>query len=66
MEKLYTVEEAAGALRLSKWTIAKWLSEGKLPRTKIGSRTVIRESDLQAFVARCNAPAVEEATPCAK
>jgi hypothetical protein len=30
------------------------LSKGKLRRTKVGSRTMIRESDLQAFIAGCN------------
>lgn len=55
MEKLFSVEEAARELGgLSKFTIHAWLSSGKLRRTKVGSRTMIRESDLQAFVANCN------------
>jgi len=47
MEALYSVEEAARKLGgLSKWTIHAWLAQGKLRRTKIGRRTLIRESEL--------------------
>jgi len=55
--KLYSVEDAALFLGgISKWTVHAWLAKGKLQRTKIGSRTMIRESDLQSFIARCNPP----------
>ncbi|MGI4981302.1 MAG: helix-turn-helix domain-containing protein [Janthinobacterium lividum] len=51
MERLLTVGEAAQALGgISKYTVQAWLSSGKLQRTKVGSRTMIRESDLQAVV----------------
>jgi excisionase family DNA binding protein len=54
-DKLYSVEDAAQYLGgLSKYTIHAWLSQGKLARTKVGSRTMIRESDLQAYVDACN------------
>jgi len=47
METLYSVEQAAQKLGgISKWTIHAWLSSGKLRRTKVGSRTMIRESEL--------------------
>jgi len=47
MDNLFSVEEAAKRLGgLSKWTIYKWLTEGKLLRTKVGGRTMIRESEL--------------------
>jgi hypothetical protein len=32
------------------------MAKGKLPRTKVGSRTMIRECDLQSFIERCNPP----------
>jgi excisionase family DNA binding protein len=55
MEKLLTVDEAARALGgLSKYTIHAWLSKGRLQRTKIGSRTMIRESELDRFVREQN------------
>ena len=54
-DRLYSVEDAAQYLGgLSKYTIHAWLSSGKLRRTKVGSRTMLRESDLQSFIDRCN------------
>jgi excisionase family DNA binding protein len=51
MEKLFSVEEAARELGgLSKYTIHAWLSSGKLRRTKVGSRTMIRESELERVI----------------
>lgn len=51
MEALLSVEEAARKLGgLSKYTIQAWLSSGKLRRTKVGSRTMIRESELQRVI----------------
>jgi excisionase family DNA binding protein len=51
MEALYSVDEAARWLGgLSKYTIHAWLSSGKLRRTKVGRRTMIRESDLLKMV----------------
>jgi excisionase family DNA binding protein len=35
---------------ISPWTIHAWLSKGKLRRTKVGSRTMIRESELQRVI----------------
>ena len=47
MDSLRSVEEAARRLGgLSKYTIHAWLAKGKLRRTKVGSRTMIRESEL--------------------
>jgi len=57
MDTLHSVEEAARRLGgLSKYTIHAWLSSGKLRRTKVGSRTMIRESELQRFVEDQNKP----------
>ena len=48
---LLSVEQAALRLGgLSKWTIYAWLSQGKLQRTKVGSRTMIRESELAKVI----------------
>ena len=50
-ERLYSVPDAAKRLGgLSKWTIYSWLSQGKLRRTKVGGRTMIRESELAKVV----------------
>lgn len=51
LERLLSVEEAARALGgISKWTVHAWLSQGKLRRTKVGGRTMIRESELQKVI----------------
>lgn len=47
LEKLFSIPKAAEHVGLSKFTIQTWLSKGKLLRTKVGSRTMIRESELQ-------------------
>ena len=52
MENLLSVEEVAHRLGgLSKYTVHAWLSSGKLRRTKIGSRTMVRESELARLIA---------------
>jgi excisionase family DNA binding protein len=51
MDELLSVEEAARRLGgLSKYTIEAWLSKGKLMRTKVGRRTMIRASELQRVI----------------
>jgi hypothetical protein len=48
--KLHSIESAAEFLGgLSPWTIRAWLSQGKLTRIKIGSRTMVREAELVAL-----------------
>ncbi len=51
MEKLFSVTEAAEVLGgISKWTVHSWLSKGRLQRTKVGGRTMIRESELARVI----------------
>jgi excisionase family DNA binding protein len=51
MDALLSVDEAARRLGgLSKYTMHAWLSRGRLRRTKVGSRTMIRESELQRVI----------------
>jgi excisionase family DNA binding protein len=51
MDALLSIDEAARRLGgLSKYTIHAWLSKGKLRRTKVGSRTMIRESELERVI----------------
>jgi len=66
MEELLSIEQAAQRLGgISKWTVHAWLGKGRLRRTKVGSRTMIRESDLQAFIAECN-PQTDSSQPRTK
>jgi excisionase family DNA binding protein len=51
MDELLSIHEAARRLGgLSKYTIHAWLSQGRIQRTKVGSRTMIRESELQRVI----------------
>lgn len=51
MDALISVEEAARRLGgISKWTVHAWLSQGRLQRTKVGGRTMIRESELHKVI----------------
>lgn len=51
MDILISVEEAARRLGgISKSTIHAWLSQGKLQRTKVGSRTMINETELAKVI----------------
>jgi excisionase family DNA binding protein len=51
LEKLFSVKDAAEALGgISKWTIHNWLSKGRIQRTKVGGRTMIRQSELQKMI----------------
>jgi excisionase family DNA binding protein len=51
MEQLFSIEEVARRLGgISKWTVHAWLSQGRLQRTKVGGRTMIRESELQKVI----------------
>jgi excisionase family DNA binding protein len=51
MDSLLSIAEAAKLLGgISKWTLHAWLSQGRLQRTKVGSRTMIRESELQKVI----------------
>lgn len=51
MDQLLSIPEAAKRLGgISKWTVHAWLSQGKLQRTKVGGRTMIRESELQKVI----------------
>jgi excisionase family DNA binding protein len=50
-DQLLSVSEAARKLGgISVWTVHAWLSQGRLQRTKIGGRTMIRESQLAKVI----------------
>jgi excisionase family DNA binding protein len=51
MDNLLPVSEVSKRLGgISKWTVYAWLSQGKLRRTKVGGRTMIRESELAKVI----------------
>jgi excisionase family DNA binding protein len=46
-----TVDEAAAYLTVSRATVWRLLKSKSLPRVRIGTRTVVRRVDLEAFLA---------------
>jgi len=48
----YRIEDAASALGVGRTLIYKMISEGLLTRVKIGKRSLIAVSELDAFLAR--------------
>jgi excisionase family DNA binding protein len=51
MDDLLSVSEVARRLGgISKWTVYAWLSQGRMERTKVGGRTMIRESELSKVI----------------
>jgi excisionase family DNA binding protein len=51
MDNLLSIDEAARKLGgVSKYTVHAWLSKGKIMRSKVGSRTMIRESEIDRFI----------------
>jgi excisionase family DNA binding protein len=49
-ELLPVTEFAKECGGISKWTVHAWLSQGKIRRTKVGSRTMIRRSELKRVI----------------
>lgn len=51
MDELCSISAGARTLGgLSEHTINKWLTEGKLTRVKIGSRTMLKVAELQQII----------------
>jgi len=51
LEPLLSIEEAARRLGgVSPNTISAWLVQGRMQRTKVGGRTMIRESELAKVI----------------
>jgi len=52
VETYHSIQEAAEVMRCSPNTVAQWLSQGRLRRTKAGTRTLIARSDIDEFLRR--------------
>ena len=50
MRALKSVEEAAGILGISKWTVRSYIREGKLQPVRIGRRVLLAEEEIERFV----------------
>jgi excisionase family DNA binding protein len=49
-ERLFSAEEVAEHLGMSRYTIGEWLRSGRLKGRRIGRFWRIKESDLEAFI----------------
>jgi excisionase family DNA binding protein len=49
-EPYYTVKEVAERFKVSRQAVYDWISEGRLRAVKVGNRTRIPQSAIQAFV----------------
>jgi excisionase family DNA binding protein len=49
-QPLYTIPEAARALKVGRSTIYRAAKSGRLKLSKVGHRTVIRRPDLEAMI----------------
>ncbi len=56
MRALKSIEEAAGLLRISKWTVRAYIRDGKLRAIRLGRRVLIEESELERLIASGKAP----------
>ena len=50
MRALKSVEEAAGLLGISKWTVRSYIKAGKLRAVRLGRRVLMEESELERLV----------------
>jgi excisionase family DNA binding protein len=50
VDKIYTIEQAAGILLIKPRTMREWIRQGKVRAFKIGDLVRIHEEDLQEFI----------------
>src|SRR2546429_4444011 len=51
MKPLKSVEEAAGLLGISPWTVRGYIRDGKIKPVRLGRRVLVEEAELERFVA---------------
>jgi excisionase family DNA binding protein len=63
MKPLKSVEEAAGLLGISPWTVRSYMRDGKLRAVRLGRRVLVEETELERFVAEGKTVAAKPASP---
>jgi excisionase family DNA binding protein len=56
MRALKNIDEAAGLLGISPWTVRAWIRIGKLRPVRLGRRVLLSESELERLVAESQEP----------
>lgn len=64
MRPLKSIEEAAGLLRVSPWTVRAWIRHKKLRPVRLGRRVLLSEEELERLVLEAQQP--REAQPEAR
>jgi len=63
MKHLFSVGEAAAVLRISPWTVRAYIGKGKLAPVRLGRRVLLKEEELERFVATAKSvPTVSSVT----
>ncbi|HMH05960.1 MAG TPA: helix-turn-helix domain-containing protein [Terriglobales bacterium] len=52
MQGLKNIDEVAGLLGISPWTVRAYIRDGKLVPVRIGRRVLMEETELERFIAR--------------
>lgn len=53
---MLSVGEAARILGISKWTVRRYIRDGKIPPVRIGRRVLLADDELDRFVSACQQP----------
>jgi excisionase family DNA binding protein len=61
VKALRSVDEAAGLLGISKWTVRAYIRAGKLQAVRLGRRVLLREEELERLVVESQQPQNGEA-----
>jgi excisionase family DNA binding protein len=56
VKKLLSVEDAAGLLGISKWTVRSYIRDGRLKPVRLGRRVLLAEDELERLVAEGQEP----------
>jgi excisionase family DNA binding protein len=59
MDNLLSVEKTAEVLSISPWTVRAWITKGKLGSTKLGSRRLVPQSEIEKLIANGRMAAVD-------
>jgi len=59
MDNLLSVEKTAEVLSISPWTVRAWITKGKLGSTKLGSRRLVPQSEIEKLIAKGTIAAVD-------
>lgn len=56
-ERYLTDDETSKALKISRWTLQEYRTNGRIPYVMLGGKVLYRESDLESLLQECYHPA---------